>query len=123
MDKTLSTNQDLIPIQVCYASNPHFILLDIQVNKRTSLLQAIHQSGILKQIPEIEITEGRVGIFGKIKPLTTLLQAYDRIEIYHPLLSNPKETRKLRAEKQSFNSAKAKDAARHCLTKQAVPFQ
>ncbi|WP_399359961.1 RnfH family protein [Thiohalobacter thiocyanaticus] len=63
----------------------------------TTLRQAVEQSGILEQFPEIDLEQQQLGIFGKLnKPDTELLEG-DRVEIYRPLIADPKEVRKQRA--------------------------
>jgi putative ubiquitin-RnfH superfamily antitoxin RatB of RatAB toxin-antitoxin module len=61
--------------------------------------EAIEQSGVLQLHNDIDLTINRVGIWYKTTKLTTLLKAGDRIEIYRPLIADPKEVRKRRAEK------------------------
>ena len=65
----------------------------------TTVEQAIEQSGIIELFPEIDLTENKVGIWNKAVKLSTVLDNYDRIEIYRPLIADPKEVRKRRAEK------------------------
>lgn len=92
---------DSIPVQVCYAKPGRIWLRDLSLAPYTTLEQAIHQSGILQDVPEIYLTEGRVGIFGKPKSLNTPLHAHDRIEIYRPLTADPQESRRRRATKSA----------------------
>jgi putative ubiquitin-RnfH superfamily antitoxin RatB of RatAB toxin-antitoxin module len=90
-----------LQVQVCYATPERQILLDLSVPEGTSLQDAITQSGILSQAPEIDLGLSRVGIFGKLRALDTVLRAQDRIEIYRPLIADPKESRRKRAEKKN----------------------
>lgn len=92
---------DAIPVQVCYAKPGQIILHDLNIAADATLEQAIRQSDILLECPEIDLNNSRVGIFGKIKPLDSLLRAYDRIEIYRPLMADPQETRRRRAAKHT----------------------
>ena len=62
-----------------------------------TVLSAIHESGLMLIYPEIK--DSPVGIFGTIVPLNTIVKTGDRIEIYRPLLIDPKEKRRLRALK------------------------
>jgi putative ubiquitin-RnfH superfamily antitoxin RatB of RatAB toxin-antitoxin module len=59
--------------------------------------QAIEVSGILERFPEIDLKINKIGIFGKVAKLDTLLTEGDRVEIYRPLIADPKEARKKRA--------------------------
>ena len=88
-------------VQVCYATPDRQILLDLRVPEGTSLRDAIMQSGILGQIPEIDLEVSRVGIYGKQKTLDTVLRAHDRVEIYRPLIADPKDSRRKRAAKKA----------------------
>lgn len=74
--------------------------LKLELVKGSNIQQAIHGSGLLEQFPEIDLEINKVGIFSKIKTLDTVLQSGDRIEIYRPLLVDPKEARRRRAQKK-----------------------
>lgn len=89
-------------MQICYASHDLQILRDVSVAVGTTLQEAILQSGILRQVPEIDFTSARVGIYGKLKSLDTVLRDHDRIEIYRPLVADPKDSRRLRAVKKGI---------------------
>ena len=54
------------------------------------LYEVITKSGILKQFPDIDLTEQKVGVFGKLVKLDGTLQPGDRIEIYRPIIADPK---------------------------------
>lgn len=91
---------DTIPVQVCYALPDRQIVRDLFVTAGTSLQQAIEQSGILQALPEINLAHERVGIFGKTRSLDVILREHDRVEIYRPLIVDPKEARRRRAMKK-----------------------
>ncbi|MFM8391952.1 MAG: RnfH family protein, partial [Methylophilaceae bacterium] len=59
--------------------------------------QAIRQSKIIEQFPEIDLTVNKVGVFGKLASLETALRHMDRVEIYRALIADPKEVRRQRA--------------------------
>lgn len=86
-----------IPVQVAYARADRQQIIPLQVAAGSTLEQAIRQSRILEQFPEIDLATARVGIFGKLQTLHTVLRAGDRVEIYRPLLADPKQVRKQRA--------------------------
>lgn len=94
MDKAAGNLQ----VQVCYAKPGIVHLRDVSVPPGTTLQAAIVQSGILSDMPEIDITTCRVGIYAKLKTLETILKDGDRIEIYRPLIADPKESRRRRAD-------------------------
>lgn len=97
----MADTQSQIKVQVCYAGQERQLLLDLDVSAGTTLQQAIMQSGILRSAPEIDLTLSRVGIYGKLKSLDAVLRDHDRIEIYRPLIADPKESRRMRAGKKA----------------------
>jgi putative ubiquitin-RnfH superfamily antitoxin RatB of RatAB toxin-antitoxin module len=84
-------------IEVAYALRHKQTLLNIEVDDNASVEDAIQQSNILKKYPEINLKKNKVGIFGKITSLDVKLREKDRVEIYRPLIADPKEVRKHRA--------------------------
>ena len=86
-------------IEVCYATAIHAYFRELVVEEGTTIEQAIAQSGVLIAIPEIDLARQPVGLFGKKRALDTLLRERDRIEIYRPLVADPKESRRRRASK------------------------
>jgi hypothetical protein len=92
-------------VQVCYATAVAEILRDVTVEEGTTIEQALRASGILNDVPGIDLASQPVGIFGKKKPLDTVLRARDRIEIYRPLVADPKDSRRKRAEKKQGKAA------------------
>ena len=84
-------------IEVAYALRHKQTLLNIEVGDNASVEDAILQSNILKKYPEINLKKNKVGIFGKITSLDVKLREKDRVEIYRPLIADPKEVRKQRA--------------------------
>ncbi len=90
-----------IHVQVCYATPASDILLDLDVAPGTTLAQAVQQSGLLAMVPGIDLAQSPVGIFSKKKTLDTVLRDQDRVEVYRPLLCDPKETRRRRAQKKA----------------------
>ena len=88
-----------IIVELIYPLPQEQQLFEIHVEPETVVSEAIKLSGILEQYPEIDLTDNKVGIFGKVCQLTDPLQDGDRIEIYRPLIADPKEARKKRALK------------------------
>lgn len=95
-----------IRVQVCFARTDVQVLRDVTVPAGSAVQEAIHRSGVLRDVPEIDLTVCRVGIYGKLKTLDTALQDRDRIEIYRPLIADPKESRRKRAEKRDEKKAR-----------------
>ncbi len=90
---------DSISIEVTYALPDKQTLLALRVAPQTTVEEALEQSGILKLHSDIDLTKNKVGIWYKATKLTTTLNDGDRIEIYRPLIADPKEVRKKRAQK------------------------
>ena len=86
-----------IQVEVAYALLQKQVILGLAVEPDATLEQVIRASGILEQFPEIDLTQNKVGVFGKLGKLTDTLHPGDRIEIYRPLIADPKLVRKQRA--------------------------
>jgi len=91
----------MIEIEVVYGLPQKQVLLSVRVPAGTIIEEAIKLSGIVSHFPEIIPSKANVGIFSRPEKLSTVLKAGDRIEIYRPLIADPKEMRKLRAAKMS----------------------
>lgn len=89
-----------ITVEVAYATPRQQKIISINVLEGTQIKEAILQSGILDIFPEIDLNQNKVGIFSKAANLDTILRHKDRIEIYRPLIADPKEARRKRAEQQ-----------------------
>lgn len=92
---------DQLHVQVCYASAGAVWMKDLVVEQGATIEQAIAQSGVLAAMPEIDLAVQPVGLYGKKRPLDTVLREHDRIEIYRPLVADPKESRRRRADKKA----------------------
>ncbi|MCW8935903.1 MAG: RnfH family protein [Gammaproteobacteria bacterium] len=85
-----------IKVEVAFAREDKQQILELMVNQGTTLEQAIEQSGIMTLFPEIDLNVNKVGIFGKLGKKTAELKEGDRVEIYRPLIADPKEVRRKR---------------------------
>lgn len=86
-----------INVEVAYAEPDKQLILEVNVDAGTTVGGAIVQSGIMMRFPDLDIENSKVGIFGKATKMTTVLQNADRVEIYRPLIADPKEVRRKRA--------------------------
>lgn len=84
-------------VEVAYARPDQQLIKKIEVPEGSTAEQAIRLSGILEKFPEIDLAATKVGIFSKAAKLDTVLREMDRVEIYRPLIADPKEVRKQRA--------------------------
>ena len=89
----------MVEIEVVYGVPDKQVLLSLPVPSGSTIEECIKLSGITRYFPEIIISEAKVGIFSRPEKLSTVVKAGDRIEIYRPLIADPKEMRKLRAAK------------------------
>lgn len=90
-----------IHIEIAYALPERYFLKAFCVDEGTMVQTAILQSGVLQQFSEIDLSKNKVGIFSRPAKLTDVLRNGDRIEIYRPLLADPKEIRRKRAAEQA----------------------
>ncbi len=88
-----------IKIEVVYGLAHKQKLLSLPVEAGITVEEAVKESGILALFPEIDLKENKVGIWNKAVKLSQVVEDLDRIEIYRPLIADPKEVRKRRAEK------------------------
>lgn len=88
-------------VEVAYATPARQKILLVTVPDRTTMLEAVQMSGILDEFPEIDLRTAKMGIFSKLvpKPEIQVLSDGDRVEIYRPLLIDPKQARLNRAKK------------------------
>jgi len=99
----------LIEIEVVYAAVDRQALLKASVPVGTTVRAALLRSAIGIEFPELDLANCAVGIFGKViaDPDKVKVQAGDRLEIYRPLLADPKEVRRLRAAKAAEAKARS----------------
>ena len=81
-------------IGVCYANAEQQVWLRLEVPEQSRVEEAIKHSGILERFPEIDLASQKVGIFGKMVKLDSLIQPGDRIEIYRPIIADLKTVKR-----------------------------
>ena len=91
--------ETLIDVEVAYANPEQQEIVALKMPEGTTVGHAINASGLLNHFPEIDWADIKVGIFGSVCKLDQLLKQGDRVEIYRPLLHDPKEARRQRAAK------------------------
>ncbi len=94
----MSADCELITVEVAYAEAERQELLRLEVRLGTTLAEAVMSSGICERFKGVDMSEGNVGIFGQIKSPDTVLKPGDRVEIYRPMICDPKEVRRQRAK-------------------------
>ena len=95
----MGSNNTHIQVEVAYALPDEQILMVVDTSEGAQIKDVITQSNILQNHPVIgeDIDKLEVGIFGKMAKLDQVVRDKDRIEIYRPLIADPKEVRKRRA--------------------------
>ncbi len=96
----------MINVEVAYALDNKQALLELQVAQGTTALQAAQQSGITDKFEGIDLENSKLGIFSKVVAPTQVLREGDRVEIYRPLIADPKEVRKARAARAKERRSK-----------------
>jgi len=84
-------------VEVAYATPQKQLIIPLKVAPGTTAEQAVLASGILQKFPEIDLAQNKLGIFGKLIKNDLELREHDRVEIYRPLIADPKEVRRQRA--------------------------
>lgn len=92
------TDQQL-KLEVAFALPTKQTLLQVTVEPGATVKEVIKASGIIERYPEIDLDKNAVGIWNRTCKLDAIPEDGDRIEIYRPLIADPKEARRLRAEK------------------------
>ncbi len=90
----------MLEIEIVYGLADRQRLETLQVVEGTTARAAVLQSGIAEHFPEVNLHTAPLGIFGKRVKDETVLRQRDRIEIYRPLLIDPKEARRRRVQNQ-----------------------
>lgn len=93
-----------INVEVVFALPDRQFLLHVKLTEGASVEEAIIKSGILSLRDDIDLSKNKVGIYSRSAKLSDILSDGDRVEIYRPLLADPKEIRRKRAEKAKQKS-------------------
>jgi len=103
-------NPDDIHVEVIYALPVQQPLLKVRLAEGATVDDAIRASGVLEDFPEIDLAKNKVGIFSKLVKLDEKVRDKDRVEIYRPLIADPKEVRRKRAEEGKVTKKGGGDA-------------
>lgn len=95
----VAADRGTISVEVVYAEPDRQHVRTVVVREGSTLRAAIEQSGLLVDVAGIDLTKNKVGIFNRLARLDDIVRHDDRIEIYRPLLADPKELRRHRAFK------------------------
>ena len=102
-------NTHVLNVEVAYALPFNQKVLPVKVPEGTSVYEVVERSDIVRYFPEIDLASVKLGLFGKavLKPREQKVKEGDRVEIYRPLIADPKEVRKKRAEQARLKAATA----------------
>src|SRR5690606_6405900 len=108
----METADDIV-VEIVHASPGRQALRRLKVPTGTTARAAVERSGLLQEFPEIDLDgDNKLGIFGRLCPADRVLEAGDRVEIYRPLLADPKEVRRrLAAEGRSMGRNRREEPA------------
>ncbi|MDH5737401.1 MAG: RnfH family protein [Gammaproteobacteria bacterium] len=87
-------------VEVVYGTTERQELIQLDVPEGTTLLQAVKLSAICEIFPEIDLSVSDMGVWGGVDSPDRVLKEWDRVEIYRPLVMDPREARRQRATEQ-----------------------
>lgn len=97
-------------IEVVYASVDRQKLVALDLPEGSTVEQAIMASGLLDAFPDIDLAQQKVGVFGRACALAAVLREHDRVEIYRPLVADPKESRRARVDEKRARTGRLRGA-------------
>ncbi len=95
-----AADKPVIRVEVAYATPDRQRVLEVELPPDSTVEEAIRASGILDEFPDIDIGRQAVGVYGRLVARSDTVRDGDRVEIYRPLIADPKEIRKERAKLQ-----------------------
>jgi putative ubiquitin-RnfH superfamily antitoxin RatB of RatAB toxin-antitoxin module len=107
MSEAMNEN-NTIEVEVAYALPDKQAILVLEVSPGTTVQEAAAQSGITEKFEGIDLENAKFGIFGAVVSPKRELKAGERVEIYRPLIADPKEVRKARAARAKERRASEK---------------
>ncbi len=112
LSNTASEDVETIHVEVIFALPDEQTIIDVELPGQATVDDAIRLSKITEKYPEIDLEVNKTGIFGKPAKGDTVLHPGDRVEIYRPLIADPKEMRKQRAKSRGKRKGKSKASPR-----------
>jgi hypothetical protein len=86
-----------IHVEVVYGRQDRQKVATVMLNEGATVRDAVERSGLLAEFPEIDLAKNKLGIWNKLAKADAVVRDKDRVEIYRPLIADPKEVRKQRA--------------------------
>jgi len=106
MSESDTSNSGEIAVEVAYALPEKQVILPLTVARGTTAIEAAKQSGVADKFEGVDLDNAKLGIFGKAVAPSQALREGDRVEVYRPLIADPKEVRKARAARAKEKRAK-----------------
>jgi len=100
VDEDAAPARTWLHVEVVYASPQRQLVVPLVLEAPVTAVEAIRRSGIAHQVPELDVNRAAIGIFGRLVDAQVLLREGDRVEIYRPLLADPKTARRARAARR-----------------------
>jgi putative ubiquitin-RnfH superfamily antitoxin RatB of RatAB toxin-antitoxin module len=88
----------MLRVEVVYATPATQRRYAVEVREGATVREAVEQSGVLRDFPQIDLVRDRVGIYGRLAALDDVLREGDRVEVLRPLVADPKTARRRRAQ-------------------------
>lgn len=99
---------DDIEVEVTYAAPDRQVVRTLRLPRGSRVEAAIRASGLLEEFPDIDLAANPVGVFGERVKLDTELRDGERVEIYRPLLADPKQARRRRAQSRAATARRSR---------------
>jgi uncharacterized protein len=95
----MARSEETFTVEIVYASGSEQVLLTLKVEPGATVKDAIERSGIMRRFPHVDHACATVGIFGSPVRPDSVLREGDRVEIYRPLIADPKDARRKRVKR------------------------
>ena len=96
---------EMIRVEVAHARPDRQLIVQVELPAGATIREAIIASRLEDQFDRLVVAEDQVGVWGRRRPLDHALVDGDRVEIYRPLIADPKDIRRQRAAAGKGSSA------------------
>ena len=93
----MDRDDSCLVVEVVYATPDHQVLCRVTLPRGSTLQDAIDQAGITGKPAVIDVASCKVGVFGRLRARDALVRDGDRVELYRPLMVDPKAARRIRS--------------------------
>jgi putative ubiquitin-RnfH superfamily antitoxin RatB of RatAB toxin-antitoxin module len=99
VQRSSSSPEQPITIEVVYALAHEQTVITLRLPRGSTAAQALVKSGLAARHPDLDLSEVKLGIYGRLVSADTVLEDGDRVEVYRPLSADPKQARRRRASR------------------------